>query len=187
LALDEALHRLHASSATTVLIDGRSGSGKSTLATQLQQEWPDSVLVRLDDVYPGWDGLAWATEHVAASLLAPRSQGRPGRWRSWDWVDDRPATWHTVASAQRLVVEGVGVLTKASRALADLAIWVEADDAERKRRALDRDGDTYRPHWERWAAQEAEFIARHDPRACADLIATPEVGGLRLTPVERTS
>ncbi|MDT5079996.1 MAG: hypothetical protein QOJ80_4633 [Mycobacterium sp.] len=79
MALDEVLYRLHASSATTVLTDGRSGSGKSTLATQLQQEWPDSVLVRLDDLYPGWDGLAWATEHVAASLLAPRSQGRPGR------------------------------------------------------------------------------------------------------------
>ncbi|MDT5149916.1 MAG: hypothetical protein QOI01_1649, partial [Mycobacterium sp.] len=73
MALDEALRRLHVSAATTVLIDGRSGSGKSTLATQLCREWTDSVLVRLDDVYPGWDGLAWAVEHIQSSLLQPRS------------------------------------------------------------------------------------------------------------------
>ena len=34
-----------------------------------------------------------------------------------------------------------------------------------------RDGEAYRPHWDRWAAQEDEFIARHRPRECADLIA----------------
>jgi hypothetical protein len=177
------LRLLAATSAMTVLVDGRSGSGKSTLATQLLEGWPDGVLVRMDDVYPGWDGLAWATEHIASSLLSPRSRGGPGRWRSWDWVDDRPASWHTVDSASRLIVEGTGVLTPVSRAMADLAIWVEADDVDRKRRALERDGDVYRPHWERWAAQEAEFIARYDPRACADLIATPEAEGFDVTPV----
>ena len=66
----------------------------------------------------------------------------------------------------------MGALTAASRALADLAIWVEADDAIRKQRSLVRDGDTYRPHWDRWAAQEDEFIDRCHPRRSADLIAT---------------
>ncbi len=134
--LDDVLRRLVASSAATVLIDGRSGSGKSTLATQLAGEWSGSELVRLDDVYPGWDGLAWATEHVRSSLLLPRADGRRGRWRSWDWTTGAAGRWHVVDADRRLVVEGVGVLTAASRALADLAIWVEADDADRKRRAL---------------------------------------------------
>ncbi|KHO17677.1 aminobenzoate synthetase [Mycolicibacterium setense] len=176
MALDDILRRLGAA-ATTVLIDGRSGSGKSTLAMDLHRLWTGSVVVRLDDIYPGWDGLFWAAEHVRHSLLEPRAAGRAGQWRQWDWATAAPSGRHTVEPAQRLIVEGIGALTPAGRACADLGIWVEADDAERKRRALERDGDTYRPHWDRWAAQEDEFIARFQPRACADLIAVPTADG----------
>jgi uridine kinase len=186
LALDEALRRLDPSTAGTLLIDGRSGSGKSTLATELHRDWTHSLLVRLDDVYPGWDGLSWAVEHVQTELLEPRAAGRPGRWRSWDWDGERPGSWHTVPAGRRLILEGVGALTPASRSLADLAIWVEADDDDRKRRALSRDGELYLPHWGRWAAQEDEFIARYDPRRSADLVATATKDGFTLTATERT-
>ncbi len=180
MALDDILRRLDPA-ATTVLIDGRSGSGKSTLAVQLQDDWAGSVVLRLDDIYPGWDGLLWAAEHLRESLLEPRASGGTGRWQQWDWGTDAPSGWHTVEAGQRLIVEGIGALTPATRALADLGIWVDADDAERKRRALERDGDTYRPHWDRWAAQEDEFIARYRPRACADLIAVPTGRGFDFT------
>ncbi|QRY51668.1 nucleoside/nucleotide kinase family protein [Mycolicibacterium septicum] len=180
MALDDILRRLGAA-ATTVLIDGRSGSGKSTLAIDLHDEWTGSAVVRLDDIYPGWDGLLWAADHVRRSLLAPRAAGRTGRWRQWDWATDAPSGWHAIEPGQRLIVEGIGALTPATRALADLGIWVDADDAERKRRALERDGDTYRPHWDRWAAQEDEFITRFQPRACADLIAVPTARGFGFT------
>jgi uridine kinase len=47
-----------------VLVDGPSGSGKSTLADALVRDGdpaallpPGAQLLRLDDVYPGWDGL----------------------------------------------------------------------------------------------------------------------------------
>ncbi|WP_066899516.1 aminobenzoate synthetase [Mycolicibacterium houstonense] len=176
MALDDVVGRLGAA-ATTVLIDGRSGSGKSTLAVQLRDAWPGSIVVRLDDIYPGWDGLLWAAGHVQRSLLEPRARGLTGRWRQWDWATNAPSGWHPVEPQQRLVVEGIGALTPATRACADLGIWVDADDAQRKRRALERDGDTYRPHWDRWAAQEDVFIARFRPRECADLIATPTAAG----------
>lgn len=164
------LRRLAGLDAGTVLIDGRSGAGKSMLADRISLGWPGSAVVRLDDIYPGWDGLAWASDHVREELLAPRAAGRPGRWRRWDWIVGAPAEWHTVAAGGRLIVEGVGALTPASRALADLGIWVDAPDADRRRRALARDGDTYRPHWDRWAAQEEVFLAQHRPRAVADLV-----------------
>jgi hypothetical protein len=180
LALDDIVGRLGAA-ATTVLIDGRSGSGKSTLAIQLHHAWTGSMVLRLDDIYPGWDGLLWAAEHLQRSLLEPRVAGRTGRWRQWDWATAAPSGWHTVEPGQRLIVEGIGALTPATRALADLGIWVDADDAERKRRALERDGDTYRPHWDRWAAQEVEYITRFQPRACADLIAAPTERGFAFT------
>lgn len=68
-----------------------------------------------------------------------------------------------MAPGQRLVVEGVGALSAANRALADLGIWVDAPAEVRKQRALARDGDTYRPHWDRWAAQEEVFLAALAP------------------------
>ena len=168
---DELVDGLVAAGATTVLIDGRSGSGKSTLADQLHRRWSDSSVVRLDDIYPGWDGLAWAAEHIRIELLEPRAQGHPGRWRQWDWTADVAGPWHAVQPGTRLVVEGVGALSAAHRALADLGIWVAAPDAVRKRRALQRDGGTYRPHWERWAAQEEQFIGEFAPETAADVAA----------------
>jgi uridine kinase len=168
--MDDVVRQLSDSGARTVLIDGRSGSGKSTLAQQLRLAWAASAVIRLDDIYPGWDGLAWTIDHVRNALLEPRAAGRPGRWRSWDWTTSAPADWHDVHPEQRLIIEGVGALTAASRALADLGIWVDTPDIERKQRALLRDGDTYQPHWDRWAAQEGDFLARYDPRSVADWI-----------------
>lgn len=177
MTLDDLAGLLDAAGATTVLIDGRSGAGKSTLADQLQQRWAGSVVVRLDDIYPGWDGLAWAVDHVHTALLGPRATGRPARWRRWDWSSDSPAGWHTVDPGCRLIVEGVGALSGGNRALADLGIWLDAPDDLRKQRALQRDGDTFRPHWDRWAQQEEALITRDDPRSAADYLATQSADG----------
>lgn len=175
--VDDVARLLTDSGAHTVLIDGRSGSGKSTLAQRLSELWNGSTVVRLDDIYPGWDGLAWAVEHIRAAVLEPRAAGLTGRWRSWDWAIDAPGQWHDVDPRQPLVVEGVGALTPANRVLADLGIWVQTPDAERKRRALLRDGEMYRPHWDRWAAQEETHLARHHPQAMADWIMTETSSG----------
>ncbi len=171
MTLDDLVHSLTAMEATTLLIDGRSGAGKSTLADELQRQWVASTVVRLDDIYPGWDGLAWAAEHLRSALLEPRATGLPGRWRQWDWATGTAGTWHTVEPGRRLIVEGAGALSAPHRELADLGIWVHAPDDVRKLRALRRDGDTYRPHWERWAAQEDVHIARCAPRSAADFVA----------------
>ena len=179
--VDDVVDLLCAAGASTVVIDGRSGSGTSTLAVRMSRRWSDSAVVRMDDVYPGWDGLHWATEHIESSLLKPRAKGRVGRWRSWSWPRRQPGVWHDVSPGGRLIVEGVGALTASSRALIDLAIWVDADDADRKRRALSRRADDYESHWDQWAAQENEFIARHHPRRYADLIAIAGDGDFTLT------
>jgi uridine kinase len=178
LRVDDVARNLSGTGARTVLIDGRSGSGKSTLAQHLHLAWESSVIVRLDDIYPGWDGLGWTVDHLRTALLTPRSAGCVGRWRRWDWACNAPDRWYTVEPAQRLIVEGVGALTAAGRALADLGIWVETPDAERKRRALLRDGDLYRAHWDQWAAQEEDFLDRHDPTSAADWIVTEQPSGL---------
>jgi uridine kinase len=156
---------VRAATRPVILIDGRSGSGKTTLALHVQRAIPGAQLVRLDDFYPGWDGLDAGSIQVAESVL---SSARP-RWRRWDWAADAPAEWVEVDPIAPLVVEGIGALSRASAPAASLRIWVDADADLRRERALARDGDTYRPHWERWARQEERFIARERPDLLADL------------------
>jgi anthranilate synthase component 1/para-aminobenzoate synthetase len=48
-------------------------------------------------------------------------------------------------------------------------IWADSSDADRRARALARDGDTYEPFWDQWAAQEAEWLAADDVPARADV------------------
>lgn len=153
----------------TLLIDGRSGSGKTTLAALLAETFR-VPLVRLDDSYPGWDGLGEAGRSLHDLLLQPRSTGAPAGWRRWDWQADAPAEWHSVPGDRSLVVEGSGSLTRANRALVDFAVWLELDAPTRKARALARDGDAYAPHWDRWARQERSHFLAERPDLLADLI-----------------
>ena len=158
--------------AAVLLIDGRSGSGKSTLGAAVVRRWvlgAPAQLVRLDDIYPGWDGLEAAGRHLVEHVLWPRSVGREASWQRWDWASEQPAEWHDVDPARPLVVEGCGTLGAEARSLAALGVWVELDDAARKGRALRRDGELFAPHWERWAAQELAFAEWEAPRELADL------------------
>lgn len=159
--------------AAHILVDGRSGSGKTTIARRIVDERPELQLLRLDDLYPGWDGLDAASRAVPGILVTLR-------WRAWDWPAASPGRWHELDPARPILVEGVGALSRASRPLAARAIWVETHAATRKRRALARDGDSYAPFWDRWAAQEEVFLARERPWELADEIVDGADPALRL-------
>jgi hypothetical protein len=60
-----------------------------------------------------------------------------------------------------------------------VCVFVDADRMLRMSRGLARDGDTYRPHWERWAAQEEAVFAADDTKARADLVLDTTGRGLR--------
>lgn len=164
-SFERLVARAAAAGRPVVLIDGGSGAGKTSLGRRLAPRL-GAQLVSLDDIYPGWDGLEAGSAAVATDVLRP---GDPG-WRGWDWVSGAPGGWHPLDPARSLVVEGCGALSRAARRLATLGIWVELDAAERRRRALGRDGDAYAPHWERWAAQEDAFRTREHPRENADVV-----------------
>ena len=53
---------------------------------------------------------------------------------------------------------------------ASVLVWTEAPASVRKNRALDRDGDTFAPHWDAWAAQEDTMLARERTPQRADLV-----------------
>lgn len=166
-AVTEAVRRLAASGTRpVVLIDGGAGSGKTTFALRLAEHWPDPTgvqVVSLDELYPGWDGLA------AGSAAVPDLISGTG-FRTWDWEQDQPGPVRELDPAKALIVEGCGALTPASRALAGLAIWIELDAGTRRRLALARDGAQFAGHWDDWAAQEAAHWSADRPRELADLV-----------------
>jgi gluconate kinase len=150
-----------------VLIDGRSGAGKTTLARDLAPLL-GAQLVSLDDIYPGWDGLAAGSAAVHETVLRDHDPG----WTRWDWTSERAAEWHPVDPERPIVIEGCGALSRANRALASFGIWMDLAAGERRRRALTREPD-FAPHWRGWARQEREHALRERPRLLADAI----VGG----------
>jgi hypothetical protein len=148
-----------------VLIDGGAGSGKTTLAAELVASWPGTPpqLVGLDELYPGWHGLA------AASAMVPQLISGSG-FRRWNWVAGAPGAWRELDRRGGLVVEGCGAITPASAALADLSVWLEVPTTQRKARALARDGEAFAAHWDEWAQQEAEHWRAEHPAELADLV-----------------
>lgn len=172
-ALIEQDVRAVAAANPVVLIDGGSGAGKSSLAALLVRRWPvigHVQLIALDSLYPGWDGLDDGAERALDGILRPHGRGFLGTWRRWDWDSQTEAESHAVDPALGVIVEGSGILRPSTAGLADVRIWVESAEESRKARALARDGDTYRPHWDRWAAQERLHVERDDPRALATRI-----------------
>jgi uridine kinase len=152
-----------------VCIDGPSGSGKTTLAARLVAALDDPPVLHMDDVYPGWDGLAAAVPLLHEQVVAPLVAGRAARYRRYDWHRGEFAEAHDLGTPPLLVVEGAGCGARVITDRAVLLVWIEAPRDERFRRGISRDGETYRPHWERWARQEAAHFAAEATACRADL------------------
>lgn len=151
-----------------VLIDGGAGAGKTTLAGDLADVWPGvrPVIIGLDDLYPGWDGLDAGAAAVHQDILHP---DHPGYWR-WDWETSRRDAWVPVDAHCALIIEGCGALTERNRASATAGIWVQADAEDRRRRALSRDGEVFAAHWDQWATQERRHWRQNHPHNLADWV-----------------
>src|SRR5665811_2548520 len=69
-----------------VAVDGPSGAGKTDFAAALAERLPSAQLLHMDDLYPGWDGLAQAVADLHDQVLAPLAAGEQAAYRRWDWV-----------------------------------------------------------------------------------------------------
>jgi uridine kinase len=172
VALTDLVARLRESPAragsTRVLaIDGRGGSGKTMLADRLASLL-DAPVVHMDDLYPGWDGLSAAVPILREWILEPLARGAKARYQRYDWSRDAYGEWVDAPPSDTLVVEGCGCGSRLAAPYLSMLLWVEAPRAVRFGRGIERDGETFRPHWERWALQEDALFAAEGTRQRAD-------------------
>jgi uridine kinase len=152
-----------------VSIDGPAGSGKTTLADQVAAMAAGAVVIHMDDLYEGWDGLPGVGRQLAG-LLRPLADRLPGSYRRYDWHAQAFAETVTVEPTDLLVLEGVGSGCRMHDDLIGVLVWVDAPHALRMRRGIERDGESFAPRWEAWAEAEEALFARHRTRQRADLV-----------------
>ena len=153
-----------------VAIDGPSGAGKTYFTAALAERIPSVHVVHMDDMYPGWDGLHQGVADLYDQILSPIARGERASYRGWDWEHERYAGWHDLPSTHLLLVDGVGSGAGRNADLESVLIWLEADPDVRFRRSIERDGESYRPQWQRWAAQAEALFLADATRGRADLI-----------------
>jgi uridine kinase len=156
-----------------VCIDGRTGSGKSTLGEALHAaaaEVGTTALIHLDDLLDGWEGLARVSRTLESHVLEPLREGRPGRYRRYDWLAEQYAEERVVDPVDLLVVEGVGSGASSYSSWVTTLVWVDAPRDLGLTRSLARDGESVRPQLLRWMQDEDALFGREHTRDRADLV-----------------
>lgn len=131
------------------LIAGGTASGKTTLVRRVSRQHPDCLVVSHDRYYHDVeDPLTHDYDHPGAldtaSMVAHLTElkaGRPVELPVYDFkTHRRQPQGQRVAPQALVIVEGILVLADARlRALADVSVYVQADDDLRLARRLQRD------------------------------------------------
>ena len=156
-------------------IDGRSGPANPKVLTENLSADHEVTVLRLEDLYPGWQGLQAGMEIFSRDVLPKLAAGETATYPTWDWhADDQPdggpGPKVTTHPTEVIICEGVGVGARANRELLDVLIWLRVPDQVRHDRAMSRDGDSYQGKWDSWAAQERRMLDQDQIYDAADLV-----------------
>jgi hypothetical protein len=117
-----------------ILIDGKAASGKSQFAKDLSElyfksEKQAARVIQMDDLYPGWEGLADGSVYLLTHILSPLSQGKTASWQIWNWQENQRGAKDAVnghrefSGGTALIVEGCGSISRLSSEIADMSIF----------------------------------------------------------------
>ncbi len=179
--LSELLDKQESGRLPIILIDGKAASGKSQFAKNLselyfQSEKQAARVIQMDDLYPGWEGLAQGSVYLLTHILTPLSQGKTASWQVWNWeknergAEDKVNGHREFSGGTALIIEGCGSISRLSSEIADMAIWIDASVEERKKRFNLRDAGKFDEYFGLWSAQEDEFYERENSKQLARLI-----------------
>ena len=180
-ALNRVLALQESGKLPIVLIDGRAASGKSQFAKDLSEAYfqvdkQAARVVHMDDLYPGWNGLAEGSVYLLTNILLPLANSRSANWQVWNWrknhrgAEEPGNGRRQFAGGTLLIVEGCGSISRLSSTNSDFQIWIDADDAARKERFSKRDSGKFDEYFGIWSAQEDEYYEREKSKQLAELI-----------------
>lgn len=180
-ALNRVLALQESGKLPIVLIDGRAASGKSQFAKDLSEAYfqvdkQAARVIHMDDLYPGWNGLAEGSVYLLTNILLPLANSRSANWQVWNWrknhrgAEEPGNGRREFAGGTLLIVEGCGSISRLSSANSDFQIWIDADDAARKERFSKRDSGKFDEYFGIWSAQEDEYYEREKSKQLAELI-----------------
>lgn len=170
-----------------ILIDGRSGSGKSTFARKVA-ELLHGQIVHTDDIAWHLDIINWDRELIQG-VIEPWREGKHVSYRPPGWIRMGREGSVEATPSPILIVEGVGAGRESLAGLADLVIWVQADNDKARARGIERDmqqTDRREPaeaerFWDEWMATETPYLNGERPWERAKLIVNgtpPENAGV---------
>ena len=157
-----------------IAIDGPSGSGKTTFAGELERELQRHsttvVVIALDDVYEGWDGLRSPhfESHLETWIALPLRYGLRVHHPVYDWEAECFVEWQIHPVADFLIVEGVGALLPPLANAAQCRVWLSASMDTVTRRLATRPGPKPEDWWPRWQTQESAYFREQEPWKIAD-------------------
>jgi uridine kinase len=164
-----------------VLIDGRAASGKSQFAKDLaeaffQVDRQAARTIHMDDLYPGWNGLADGSVYLLTNILLPLANSRSANWQVWNWrknhrgAEEPGNGRREFSGGTLLIVEGCGSISRLSYEHSDFQVWIDADDEQRKERFSLRDQGKFDEFFGIWSAQEDEYYEKEKSKQLAQLI-----------------
>lgn len=153
-----------------VAVDGHGGSGKSTFATRLAAGGDRVDVVHTDDFALSGETAGMDIVRLCEQVLAPLERDEAARYQRFDWDSQQLMEWVDVRPGGLVVLEGVSSMRREFTVPWDLTVWVETPRDLCLARGLERDGAGAQHLWDRWLAQEDEYISRDEPHMRADLV-----------------
>jgi uridine kinase len=171
-----ALPELYADGMLLVGVDGCGGAGKSTLAEELATKQGNCQIVHIDDFYKPKDERVEITEttpvHVnfefnrlKQQVLEPLEHGEAATYQTakGETVEVKPSGY--------IIVEGLGTLGTELSGYFDFKVWVDALEAVRRQRGIERDSEDWATIWDNeYLPQDARYVAEQQPQKIANLV-----------------
>lgn len=160
-----------------IAVDGHGGSGKSMLAAMLAKQF-NAEIIHTDD-FAGWDNPIDWWPLVIERVFEPIKRGDKllNYPRSKWWATHQPESVVNQSVTPIMILEGVTALRQEFRPYISYGIFVDTPKAICLQRGFERDKGTdgkpdaeIKAMWEKWFADEEEYIARDNPRDFADLV-----------------
>lgn len=163
------LRRMPPTPVRLVAVDGPGGAGKTTFASRLAAAFGGAPVVHTDDFASHQEPIRW-WPLLEEGVLQPLADGRPARFRPYDWVLRRRTDWVELPPARAVLIEGVSSARAAARDRLTCSIWLQTDRSERLRRGLERDGQDLAGFWADWMAEEDAFYAADPTVDAVDVV-----------------